>query len=112
VRVHAAFDARISSRRMACARRFAGDAREANLGRSDEAIDTVAENDTRMIRQAQHRNNRHVQFQRVPLAPTRLSRMQIAEVVDDFRGAPGLTCTSFDQVASTANSNIAAIKLA
>jgi hypothetical protein len=37
-------------------------------------------------------------------------RKQIAEVVDDFRGAQRLSCTSFDHLASTTDSNIRAIK--
>jgi hypothetical protein len=35
---------------------------------------------------------------------------QIAEVVDDFRDAHGLSCTSFDQFASTTDSNTNEIK--
>jgi hypothetical protein len=36
---------------------------------------------------------------------------QIAQVVDDFRDAHRPSCTSFDQFASTADSNMRAIKL-
>jgi len=58
------------------------------------------------------RNNRHVQFPEVLLTPARPFRKQIAEVVDDFRDAHRLSCTSFDQLAATTCGNMRAIKRA
>jgi hypothetical protein len=93
-------------------RLFASNVRRANLNHLDETISMVVKSDTRMILQVQHHNNRHVQSPRVPLMPSWRFRKQIAEVVDDFRGAQCLSCTSFDHLASTTNSNIRAIKRA
>jgi hypothetical protein len=88
----------------------ATDVHHANLSRSDEQAGMVVENDAWTILRIRRHNNRRVQSLQVPLKfPWRFPK-QIAQVVDDFHDTHRLSCTSFDQLASTADSNMRAIK--